>query len=37
LVTRDAHALYAAHGYVELAKPEYYMERVYRDVYVRGG
>jgi GNAT superfamily N-acetyltransferase len=36
LITRDAHALYAAHGYAPLAKPENYMERVYRDVYVRG-
>jgi GNAT superfamily N-acetyltransferase len=36
LITRDAHTLYDAHGYSPLAKPEHHMERVYRDVYVRG-
>ena len=37
LVTKDAHSLYTAHGYAPLANPEHYLERVYRDVYVRGG
>ena len=36
LITRDAHSLYEPHGYIPLAKPENYLERVYRDVYVRG-
>jgi GNAT superfamily N-acetyltransferase len=36
LITRDAHSLYEPHGYVPLAKPENYLERVYRDAYVRG-
>lgn len=35
LVTRDAHGLYARHGFVALAAPERYMERNDPDVYLR--
>jgi len=35
LVTRDAHRLYAQHGFVPPAHPERYMERLDPDVYRR--
>jgi N-acetylglutamate synthase-like GNAT family acetyltransferase len=33
LATRDAHALYARHGFTALARPETFMERYRPDVY----
>ena len=33
LLTRDAHGLYARHGFAPLAAPERYMERRWTDVY----
>jgi N-acetylglutamate synthase-like GNAT family acetyltransferase len=36
LVTRDAHGLYAQHGFTPLAAPERFMERVVPDIYRRG-
>lgn len=33
LLTRDAHALYARHGFEPLAAPQRYMERRWTDVY----
>jgi GNAT superfamily N-acetyltransferase len=35
LVTRDAHGLYAQHGFTALAAPERFMESVDPDVYAR--
>jgi GNAT superfamily N-acetyltransferase len=35
LVTRDAHSLYAPHGYGPIERPEGYMERLDRGVYER--
>ncbi|MEI6106242.1 MAG: GNAT family N-acetyltransferase [Opitutae bacterium] len=35
LVTRDAHGLYAQHGFRAIAHPERYMERLDPDVYQR--
>jgi len=36
LVTRDAHGLYAPHGFQSLAKPENHMERHKPDIYKTG-
>ncbi len=36
LLTRDAHGLYAAHGWTPVAKPDRYMERHDPGVYTRG-
>jgi GNAT superfamily N-acetyltransferase len=36
LVTRDAHGLYAQHGFTPLSAPERFMERVVPDIYRRG-
>ena len=36
LLTRDAHGLYARHGWKPLASPDRYMERWAPDVYRRG-
>lgn len=33
LITRDAHALYAPHGFCALAKPDQHMERHKPDIY----
>jgi GNAT superfamily N-acetyltransferase len=33
LATRDAHALYARHGFTPLARPETFMERYRPDLY----
>ena len=35
LVTRDAHALYARHGFTPVARPDRYMEKLDPDVYRR--
>jgi hypothetical protein len=35
LVTRDAHGLYARHGFVAPSRPQSYMERLDPDVYKR--
>jgi len=35
LVTRDAHGLYARHGFTAIAHPERYMEKLDPDVYRR--
>lgn len=35
LVTRDAHGLYARHGFAALGRPERHMERLDQDVYKR--
>jgi GNAT superfamily N-acetyltransferase len=35
LVTRDAHGLYAQHGFTAVAHPDRYMERLDPDVYKR--
>lgn len=35
LLTRDAHGLYAAHGWVPAASPQWYMERTVRNAYLR--
>jgi hypothetical protein len=35
LLTRDAHGLYAQHGFTALAKPDRWMERWDPDVYSR--
>jgi GNAT superfamily N-acetyltransferase len=35
LVTRDAHGLYAQFGFMPVAKPDRYMERLDREVYQR--
>lgn len=37
LVTRDAHALYRAHGFVDLAKPERHMEIARPGMYKAAG
>lgn len=37
LATRDAHGLYAQHGFVPLARPERLMEILRPDVYAPGG
>ncbi len=37
LVTKDAHGLYAPHGFTQLAKPENHMERHKPDIYKTGG
>jgi GNAT superfamily N-acetyltransferase len=36
LLTRDAHGLYAQHGWTPIASPDRYMERWTPDVYRRG-
>jgi GNAT superfamily N-acetyltransferase len=37
LVTRDAHGLYAQHGFTPVRYPERYMEKLDPDIYTRGG